>query len=464
MDILITKLRAQGWSHLFLQGDHQRKFGKDEVYEFYINGVAIGQMFSTTVHGKTINIYLADLARILNFPIEGWGYYMKDTQILIDLPQLMIKHIQRVLIQDANGHALPYEFWLASIFEIFMYQSNYVLLCKSQEYSWLFKASCKLGADTFVVRTFNDEHTCSIMDRAFEQQHAIIGFIARITAPKLVNHKRIITPSDIIEDIKRELGLVLYYMMTWCAKERALNILRGRPTAGYKKTPTYGFGYCRPVVVLDGSHMSGPYKGTFVSASTLDGAGHILPLAYGVVDSENDSSWMWFFQKSKEKLTGEFFAMTKAYRLDDFDELMCKVGKIDNKVKAYLKNAGFEKWSRVHALINRGRMMTSNIAECLNSHLVEARELPILDFLEQIRESTNYIYSVYEEGRKYIVRLDNRTCNCGRFQLDEIPCAHAIAVLKSKHVKKMKPYCSDYYKKETLVKTYEMPLCPMPDK
>ncbi|KAM3237038.1 hypothetical protein P3L10_012067 [Capsicum annuum] len=81
-----------------------------------------------------------------------------------------------------------------------------------------------------------------------------------------------------------------------------------------------------------------------------------------------------------------------------------------------------------------------------------------------IRESTNYIYGVYEEGRKYIVRLDIRTCNYGRFQLDEIPCTHAIAVLKSKHVKEMKSYCSDYYKKEALVKTYEMPLCLMSDK
>ncbi|XP_047267687.1 uncharacterized protein LOC124898105 [Capsicum annuum] len=108
--------------------------------------------------------------------------------------------------------------------------------------------------------------------------------------------------------------------------------------------------------------------------------------------------------------------------------------------------------------------MTSNIADCIYSRLVEARELSILDFFEQIRESTNYIYGVYEEGRKYIVRLDIRTCNYGRFQLDEIPCTHAIAVLKSKHVKEMKSYCSDYYKKEALVKTYEMPLCLMSDK
>ncbi|KAM3326356.1 hypothetical protein P3S67_001482 [Capsicum chacoense] len=156
--------------------------------------------------------------------------------------------------------------------------------------------------------------------------------------------------------------------------------------------------------------------------------------------------------------------MAKAYELDDFDEFMCKVGKIDNRVKVYQKNVGFEKWSRVHAPINRGRMMTSNIAECINSRLVEAREMSILDFLEKIKESTNYIYGMYEEGRKYIVWLDNRTCNYGRFQLDKIPCAHSIVVSKSKHVKKMKSYCSNYYKKEALVKPYEMSLCPMPDK
>ncbi|KAM3282941.1 hypothetical protein P3S67_026586 [Capsicum chacoense] len=194
-----------------------------------------------------------------------------------------------------------------------------------------------------------------------------------------------------------------------------------------------GFGYCMPVVVVEGSNMRGPYKGTFLSGSTLDGAGHILLLAHGIVDSENDSSWTWLFQqfkcafgerdnirvvsdrhesiikavsmvypciphfaciwhllnnvctnyrKSKDKLISEFFAMAKAYKLDDFNKLMCKVGNIDNGVKVYLENVGFEKWSRVHAPINKERMMSFNIAECINSYLVEARELLILDFLE----------------------------------------------------------------------------------
>ncbi|PHT94605.1 Beta-glucosidase 24 [Capsicum annuum] len=52
----------------------------------------------------------------------------------------------------------------------------------------------------------------------------------------------------------------------------------------------------RPLVVVDGAHLNGAYKGTFISASTLDGAGRILPIAYGVVDSEKDNLWTWFFE------------------------------------------------------------------------------------------------------------------------------------------------------------------------
>ncbi|XP_055800917.1 uncharacterized protein LOC129870240 [Solanum dulcamara] len=63
--------------------------------------------------------------------------------------------------------------------------------------------------------------------------------------------------------------------------------LRGRIFSKVHATKAF---FCRFVVVVDGAHLDGPYKGTFVSASTLDGAGCILPLAYGVIDTKNDSS------------------------------------------------------------------------------------------------------------------------------------------------------------------------------
>ncbi|KAH0779140.1 hypothetical protein KY290_005567 [Solanum tuberosum] len=412
------------------------------------------------------------------------------------------------------------------------------------------KASCRKNYDVFKIRYFNSEHTCPVRDRILTKVQATVGFVSGVTVPKLVNHKRIHTPKDIIDDIREFYGVQISYQQAWCAKERALEMLRGKPSDGYKKLPRYiymlnnvypnsyirmhksvedefmylfialrplmrGFDYCRPVVVVDGAHLAGAYKGTFLSASTLDGAGCILPLAYGVVDTENDCSWTWFFEqfknafgerekmcvvsdrnesimksvrivfptvphyaciwhlwknvcgnfkRSRNTISDLFYSMAKAYRKEDFDTLMAKVDKVDHRVKEYLEDAGYEKWSRVHSTVNRGRMMTSNIAECINGCLVEARQLSILEFLEEVVPSSEFIFSVYEVGRRYIVCLERKECTCGRFQLDEIPCAHAIVVLKDKNVTDMHPYYSDYYKPDTLAKTYEVPMVPMPDK
>ena len=58
---------------------------------------------------------------------------------------------------------------------------------------------------------------------------------------------------------------------------------------------------------------------------------------------------------------------------------MAKLDKIDGRKKK-LQDAGYERWARSHATVNRGRMMTSNIAECINGCLVDVRQLPIIDF------------------------------------------------------------------------------------
>ncbi|XP_060182537.1 uncharacterized protein LOC132612248 [Lycium barbarum] len=169
---------------------------------------------------------------------------------------------------------------------------------------------------------------------------------------------------------------------------------------------------------------------------STDFAGNILPLAYGVIDSENDKSWTWFFEQFKEAyglresmcvvsdrhetiikavskvypnvphfaciwhlwknvynkyrkshkvLSGVYYAMAKAYTQDEFDMLMEKVETVDIRVKDYLELAVREKWSRLYVPVNRAWTMTSNIAESINSALVQARELPIFDFLEEVR-------------------------------------------------------------------------------
>lgn len=70
-------------------------------------------------------------------------------------------------------------------------------------------------------------------DRNFNQRQATIVFAYRINASKLKNHKRVITPNDIIDDIKCELGTDIIYMKTWRAKKWAIEILLSDPIDGY---------------------------------------------------------------------------------------------------------------------------------------------------------------------------------------------------------------------------------------
>nr|XP_016453396.1 PREDICTED: uncharacterized protein LOC107777776 [Nicotiana tabacum] len=78
--------------------------------------------------------------------------------------------------------------------------------------------------------------------------------------------------------------------------------------------------------------------------------------------------------------------MAKAYTQAEFDSLMEKVEKVDIRVKEYLELAGYEKWARLYAPVNRRWTMTSNIVESINAALVSARKLPIYDFLEEVKK------------------------------------------------------------------------------
>ena len=60
------------------------------------------------------------------------------------------------------------------------------------------------------------------------------------------------------------------------------------------------------------------------------------------------------FRRSRTILSDLFYSMAKTYRKDDFEKLMAKLDKINGRVKKYLQDAGYERWSRSHATVNRG--------------------------------------------------------------------------------------------------------------
>ena len=53
----------------------------------------------------------------------------------------------------------------------------------------------------------------------------------------------------------------------------------------------------RPVIAVDGTFLKSKYLGTLFVAASKDGKNQIYPLAFGIGDSKNDSSWKWFLTK-----------------------------------------------------------------------------------------------------------------------------------------------------------------------
>ncbi|XP_075111999.1 uncharacterized protein LOC142182038 [Nicotiana tabacum] len=184
-------------------------------------------------------------------------------------------------------------------------KEHYCLACVGDNCTWHFNSTRINESALFKVRKFNSLHTCSLMNNTYIQRKPIVMVVGSMVIPKYVDPKTIYTPKDIQNDMLSEHGVNLTYMQVWRAKEKALEYLRGHPADSYSRLPSYlyilekiypgtsikGWEYCRPVVVVDGTFLKSAYRGIMLTASTMDAACSILPLAYVVVDSENDIAW-----------------------------------------------------------------------------------------------------------------------------------------------------------------------------
>ncbi|XP_049387280.1 uncharacterized protein LOC125851550 [Solanum stenotomum] len=181
--------------------------------------------------------------------------------------------------------------------------SCYYLKCPADNCSWMMNSSCLNQSKLFKIRKYCAEHTCSVRDRVYARRQGITDVVAVLIMDKFIDSSTVYTPKDIAEDVLKVHDVALTYMQAWRAKEKAIKLVRGDPAESYAKLPEScirGWEYCRPIVVVDGAALRGAYGGTMLTASTMDPRGHILPLAYDIVDSENDASWTWFFEQFRE--------------------------------------------------------------------------------------------------------------------------------------------------------------------
>ncbi|KAH9652077.1 SWIM-type domain-containing protein [Citrus sinensis] len=318
--------------------------------------------------------------------------------------------------------------------------------------------------------------------------------------------------------------------------------------------------YIRPVIAVDGTHLKGLYRGSMFVATCLDGNNQLYPLAIGIMDSENNDAWEWFmmklhgvigdrpelviisdrctairravlkvfhnashgvcfyhvkgniksqFRMSKalwDQFEPAFINAAKAYGHEEFKRQLEGLWMIYPGAADYLENnVGTCNWARSQFEGRRYSILTTNIAESVNSFMREPRKFPVTHLVDHFRKTmqqwfydrkivaesmttrlTTWADEIVTERRtlaeRMIVRpvsphrfqvvggglkeglvdLQKRTCSCRVFQLDQLVCAHAIAACLTHRVDFIN-LCSDFYTTESLAMAYAQPVEPVGD-
>ncbi|KAL8520399.1 hypothetical protein ACS0TY_011066 [Phlomoides rotata] len=321
---------------------------------------------------------------------------------------------------------------------------RWYLRCKHENCDFLFRASGEDG----LWRTLKfTAHTCRVDPDCNAPRSLPSKVIGSFYAANQLEKSTSKTPKEIMQDLKSNYGVSIRYNQAVRSRQRANVYIYGNSEQSFNLLPSYlhqlkvanpqshvrlhtdhehrfkyvfyalrvsinGFiNYGRPVIVVDGTHLKGKYKGVVFVAVTQDCNHQVFPLATGIGDVENNESWTWFLSRLREaygcptdllivsdqhksivhamstvypdathglcyyhlqkkfvvhskKMVGHFNRAAYAYRPSEYQRFMDIIKRVDSgKIFESLMNAKPERWSRVHCPVKRYEFMTSNAAE-----------------------------------------------------------------------------------------------------
>ncbi|KAG7595032.1 MULE transposase domain [Arabidopsis thaliana x Arabidopsis arenosa] len=221
---------------------------------------------------------------------------------------------------------------------------------------------------------------------------------------------------------------------------------------------------CRPVIGIDGAFLKWDIKGHLLAAVGRDGDNRIVPIAWAVVEIENDDNWDWFLRQlatslglsemtdlaiisdkqsglvkaihtilpqaehrqcSKHimdnwkrdshdiELQRLFWKIARSYTVEEFNNYMADLKRYNIQAYTSLQLTSPVTWSR--AFFRTGTCCNdnlNNLSESFNRTIRQARRKPVLDLLEDIR-------------RQCMVRTAKRFIIADRCKTKFTPRAHA---------------------------------------
>ena len=183
------------------------------------------------------------------------------------------------------------------------------------------------------------EHTCELEELEKSNTALTSSFIAEYMYNRIVDNLRY-EPKSIVTTIEEDFKYTISYSKAWRAKQKVIEKRFGSYEASYDNLPrlletirqrnigTYydimdvpdpkepgklilrraffalgqcimAFRHCRPILCMDGTFLTGKYKGQILTAIGVDGNNQVVPVAFAFVESENRDSWYWFLERVK---------------------------------------------------------------------------------------------------------------------------------------------------------------------
>ncbi|XP_047339576.1 uncharacterized protein LOC124943054 [Impatiens glandulifera] len=205
-----------------------------------------------------------------------------------------------------------------------------------------------------------------------------------------------------MEDMQTIYGFKLKYNKAWRSREQALMAVRGTVEESYGKLSSYlfmllnqRFQVLSSSIVRRCQFFKHKIRSQLLIAIALDANEQLFPVAFGVVDSENNNSWTYFMQQFKvaiglvsdlvfvsdrhssivnalsavfpeahhatctyhikmnivakfktDNCHDEFDMASRAYTVPKFHQHFNKIKTKDSRIVAYLEEIGMERWSR----------------------------------------------------------------------------------------------------------------------
>lgn len=204
--------------------------------------------------------------------------------------------------------------------------------CKAEGCPWRVFASRLGTTKMFIVRKFNDTHTCGAGTSAGGRPHASKKLLVSIMKD-ILRDSPTSKPMEIAEEIQQHFGIELQYSQAWRGIETARKELQGTFKDSYHRLPWLcekiietnpgsvatlttredmsfhrlfiafkasltGFrNGCRPLLFLDTKTVKSNYNSELLTATSLDGNDGIFPVAFAIVDKVNDDNWNWFLEQ-----------------------------------------------------------------------------------------------------------------------------------------------------------------------